>query len=70
MERGARQATVHGVAKSQTQLSNFHFEKGPGKSNPGPSMFYLVFSSMELSRLLDFPCKVERAGTPGLEFSR
>ena len=24
MDRGAWQATVHGVAKSQTQLSNFH----------------------------------------------
>ena len=26
MDRGARQATVHGIAKSQTQLSNFHFQ--------------------------------------------
>ena len=25
MERGAWQATVHGVAKSRTQLSDFHF---------------------------------------------
>ena len=25
MDRGARQATAHGVAKSQTQLSDFHF---------------------------------------------
>ena len=25
MDRGARQATVHGVAKRWTQLSNFHF---------------------------------------------
>ena len=25
MDRGARQATVHGVARSQTQLSNFTF---------------------------------------------
>ena len=25
MDRGAWQATVHGVTKSQTQLSNFHF---------------------------------------------
>ena len=25
MDRGAQQATVHGVAKSQTRLSNFHF---------------------------------------------
>ena len=25
MDRGAWQATVHGVAKSQTQLSDFHF---------------------------------------------
>ena len=25
MDRGAWQATVHGVAKSQTRLSNFHF---------------------------------------------
>ena len=25
MDRGAWRATVHGVAKSQTQLSNFHF---------------------------------------------
>ena len=27
MDRGAWQATVHGVAKSQTQLSDFHFKK-------------------------------------------
>ena len=27
MDRGAWQATVHGVAKSQTQLSNFHFRR-------------------------------------------
>ena len=25
LDRGAWRATVHGVAKSQTQLSNFHF---------------------------------------------
>ena len=25
MDRGARRATVHGVAKSQTQLYDFHF---------------------------------------------
>ena len=25
MDRGAWQATVHGVAKSRTRLSNFHF---------------------------------------------
>ena len=25
MDRGAWQATVHGVSKSQTQLSDFHF---------------------------------------------
>ena len=25
MERGVRQATVHGVAMSQTRLSDFHF---------------------------------------------
>ena len=25
MDRGAWQATVHGVAKSQTSLSNFHY---------------------------------------------
>ena len=33
MDRGAWQATVHGAAKSQTQLSNFHFLFGfPGGS--------------------------------------
>ena len=26
MDRGGWQATVHGVAKSQTQLSDFHFQ--------------------------------------------
>ena len=26
MDRGARQATVHGVAKSRTLLSDFHFQ--------------------------------------------
>ena len=29
MDRGAWRDTVHGVAKSQTQLSNFHFQQGP-----------------------------------------
>ena len=29
MDRGAWQATVHGVEKSWTQLSNFHFHKEP-----------------------------------------
>ena len=29
MDRGAWQATVHGVAKSWTQLSNFHFPRLP-----------------------------------------
>ena len=28
MDRGASQAVVHGVAKSRTQLSNFHFHQG------------------------------------------
>ena len=28
MDRGAQQATVHGVAKSQTRLSDFHFSCG------------------------------------------
>ena len=26
MDRGAWQATIHGAAKSQTQLTNFHFQ--------------------------------------------
>ena len=29
MDRGAWQAIVHGVTKSQTQLSNFHFHLHP-----------------------------------------
>ena len=29
MDRGAWQAIVHGVTKSQTQLSNFHFHLYP-----------------------------------------
>ena len=29
MDTGAWQATVHGVEKSWTQLSNFHFHKEP-----------------------------------------
>jgi len=28
MDRGAWRATVHGVTKSQTQLSDYHFQKG------------------------------------------
>ena len=28
LDRGAWQATVHGIAKSQTQLNNFHFHFG------------------------------------------
>ena len=27
MDRGAWQATVHGITKSQTQLSDFHFHQ-------------------------------------------
>ena len=37
MDRGAWQAAVHGVAKSQTRLSNFHFSLsciGEGNGNP------------------------------------
>ena len=33
MDRGAWQATVHGVAKSQTQLSHFHFSSLQAISN-------------------------------------
>ena len=32
MDRGAWQATVHGVTKSQTRLSNFHFPPPGTKS--------------------------------------
>ena len=32
MDRGAWWATVHGVAKSQTWLSNYHFHISHGKS--------------------------------------
>ena len=31
MDRGARQATVHGVAKSRTRLSDYHFHFSPPK---------------------------------------
>ena len=31
MDGGASQATVHGVAKSQTRLSNFHRVGGGGE---------------------------------------
>ena len=34
MDRGAWQATVHRVAKSQTQLSNFHFRRIPLEPRP------------------------------------
>ena len=39
MDRGAWQPTVHGVAKSQTGLSNFHFHfaLAGGFLTPGPS---------------------------------
>ena len=30
MDRGAWQATVHGVTKSRTRLSNYHFVGGKG----------------------------------------
>ena len=33
MDRGAWQATVHGVTKRQTQLSDFHFQDSLSKAN-------------------------------------
>ena len=33
MDRGARQAIVHAITKSWTQLSNFHFTSFPYKSS-------------------------------------
>ena len=47
MDRGAWQATVHGVAKSQTRLSDYHFHFSPPKIvNQGESIMerfiYLV----------------------------
>ena len=34
MDRGTWQATVHGVAKSQRKLSNFHFRDLGGARDP------------------------------------
>ena len=40
MDRGAWWPTVHGVSKSRTQLSNFHFLEGfPGGSDGKESAF-------------------------------
>ena len=36
MDRGAWQATVHGVTKSQTQLSDFTFFHYYNRRHPGP----------------------------------
>ena len=33
MDRGAQPATVHGVAKSRTQLSNFHLKNNMERSH-------------------------------------
>ena len=35
MDRGAWRATVHGIAKNPTQLSNFHFRGRPAKQDRG-----------------------------------
>ena len=51
MDRGAWQATVHGVTKSRTQLSDFHFHFVMSKTNVG---WYLLPSLKRLSiRLLE-----------------
>ena len=39
MDRGAWWATVHGVAKSQTQLSDLHFSLQASSSSVSPSTF-------------------------------
>ena len=46
MDRGARQATAHGITKSLTQLSNFHFHqftqlRKSGNKNEKDIFFFL-----------------------------
>ena len=49
MDRGAWQATVHGVAQSPTQLSNFHFHR-INVQTP-----YSAFSDTRLEGRLEVP---------------
>ena len=56
MDRGAWWATVHGVTKSQTQLSGFHFHFFTFKFDTG-QMIRLPKVSMPLPRL--FCCSHE-----------
>ena len=58
MHRGARQATVHGVAKSRTQLSDFTSNYGGGNEDNGnllqefPCMYCYIQCPQPCSRLL------------------
>ena len=51
MNRGAQWATIHGVAKSRTQLSDFHFRW------PLPSRSQVVMAKKNVSRYLQISQK-------------
>ena len=59
MDRGARRATVHGVAKSQTRLSNQNFHSITGVTNfPTNELYFMTIQVLAFSTkpvlLLDF----------------
>ena len=51
MDRGAWQATVHGIAKSQTQLSNLHFTSLQVPST-NTNNYQPIFFSVEVRPIL------------------
>ena len=55
MDRGAWQATVHGVAKSQTRLRDFHFQ---------PSVWSSSLRSHQAPLSMGFPRQEYRSGLP------
>ena len=80
MERGAWQATVHGVTKSQTQLSDFHFHnqisgwvrrqwQAVTPSSPGrkqeTSLETLIAGKRPIQHLKESPSKI--TWSPGIE---
>ena len=54
MDRGAWQATVHGVTKSQTRLSNWHTHY---LSSAFPFVCWILFLSLFLLKLLPLPAR-------------
>ena len=65
MDRGAWQATVHGVAKSQIRLSDFHFFH-----NSYEWYYMLLLSRFTHVQLCATPWMAAHQAPPSLGFSR